>query len=233
MSWIHDQAKSIFLSAAEVAAPEERRKLVEDACGDNDDLRREVDELLRHQQGLGNFLETWATVGLDAKAVSPAPGETIRYFGDYVLMEEIARGGMGIVFKARQVSLNRVVALKMIAAGQLASPTAVQRFHTEAESAANLDHPNIVPIYEIGEHEAQHYFSMRLIEGGTLAQRLAEFGLRLAQDKTDAQSAGRGQSQNERRLSLKQQQDRFAHLMAVVSRAVHYAHQRGILHRDL
>lgn len=158
--------------------------------------------------------------------VPHAPQQTV--FGDYELLHEIARGGMGVVFKARQISLNRIVALKMILSGLHASSAEVQRFRREAEAAAHLEHPNIVPIYEVGSRDGQHYFSMRLIEGGSLAQRIEEFSLAApvvtGKVKEDSQSLD---------VQLKKRKVAMARLMATVARAVHHAHEHGVLHRDL
>jgi WD40 repeat protein len=135
-----------------------------------------------------------------------SPPFSKRGFGDYELLKEIGHGGMGIVYEARQSRPKRFVALKMIRAGQLASPDDVRRFRTEAEIAATLDHPNIVPIFEVGERDGQHYFTMKRIECGSLAKHLPRF---IHSPRASAR------------------------LVAKVARAVYHGHQRGILHRDL
>jgi len=130
----------------------------------------------------------------------------MRRFGQYELLAEIARGGQGVVYRARHRSLNRLVALKMLILGPWATETHLKRFKTEAEAAANLDHPQIVPIYEVGQVEGQHYFTMKLVEGPSLKQLVMDGSL-----------ASR----------------RAAELLAGAARAIHHAHERGILHRDL
>jgi serine/threonine-protein kinase len=136
----------------------------------------------------------------------PSPVEQLRLFGDFELLEEIARGGMGIVYRARQRSLNRIVALKMILAGQLASAEDVQRFRKEAEAAANLEHSNIVPIYEVGERSGHHYYAMAYIDGHSLATRLED-------GPVPPREAAR--------------------CVKVLAGAIAYAHRRGVIHRDL
>ncbi len=134
------------------------------------------------------------------------PGTIVRYFGDYELQKELGRGGMGVVYKARQISLNRPVALKMIKAGVLADEAELRRFQNEAEAVALLDHVGIVPVYDVGEHDGQKYFSMKLVEGGNLADQLPTYNA------------------NPRAAAT---------LLAETAEAVHHAHMRGILHRDL
>jgi len=129
-----------------------------------------------------------------------------RFFGDYELLNEIARGGMGVVFRARQVSLNRIVAVKMLKFGAFTRDEFVTRFQAEAKAAATLHHPNIVAIHDCGECSGEHFYSMEFIEGKNLAEWIA------------------GQPLDARRA---------AELILIVAAAVQHAHDRGILHRDL
>src|SRR6266536_2365734 len=138
--------------------------------------------------------------------VNLASSSMLMDFGDYELLEQIGRGGQGVVFRARQKSLNRKVELKVISLGQWASKAHLKRFRLEAEAAAHLEHPGIVPIHEVGERDGQCYFSMKFIEGGQL-------------DEVVKQTP----------MSIRQ----AVELITKVARIVHYAHEHGILHRDI
>jgi serine/threonine-protein kinase len=152
---------------------------------------------------------SWGSAG-EARAVPTVPAESrpidgVR-FGDCTLIEELGRGGMGVVYRARQGGLGRVVALKRLLLGDESPALDVARFRAEAESAAQLDHPHIVPVYLVGSHEGQPYFLMKYVEGTTLSRRLAEGPMPPAE---------------------------AAALLAPVCRAIHFAHQKNVWHRDL
>ncbi len=203
-----ERALAEYLHAVELGQPLDRAALIAahpDLADDLQSFFRNRDAIERAAAQLKNAAEAPTITGL-SEVNADSPGPTVRYFGDYELLEEIARGGMGVVYKARQVNLNRTVALKMILAGQLANDADVKRFYAEAEAAAKLDHPGIVPIFEIGQHEGQHYFSMAFVEGASLAKKVANGPL-------PAREA--------------------AQLVQKVAEAVQYAHEHDIIHRDL
>ena len=139
----------------------------------------------------------------NAAGLAPYVGQR---FGEYEILSQIAQGGMGVVYRARQLKLGRVVALKMILAGRLANAEDVGRFRAEAEAAARLQHPNIVAVHDVDQHEGQHYFTMDFIDGESLDRRIVAGPL-----------AGKS----------------AARYVRILARAVHYAHKNGILHRDL
>lgn len=146
------------------------------------------------------------TSGQAVETASPSPLVLPYRFADYELLEEVGRGGMGVVYRANQTSLNRTVALKMLLRGQWASNTDLARFRAEAEAAARLDHPHIIPVYEVGEHDGNAFFSMKYVAGETLAKRLQR-GPLLPREA--------------------------ARIMKCVARAIEFAHGKGVLHRDL
>ena len=210
-------------NSGDSGSEEIRRVIAERADGDSDEsliaahphLAPELEQELRKRRLIqaardqaakpGSFVDA-PTEGFDG-ADHPLPaGIQVKYFGDYQILDRIAEGGMGIVYKARQMTLNRTVALKMIRSGEFAEEEEKQRFYAEAEAAANLDHPNIVPIYEIGEHQGQYYFSMAYVEGSSLAELIRAHPL-------PGKNAAR--------------------YVKILAEAIEYAHKHGILHRDI
>ena len=179
------------------------------------------DEAEREEGGSARRGETINAFGLPAEASAKVgervpPSTVLMDFGDYELLEQIGRGGQGVVFRARQKSLNRTVALKIIGLGQWATKAHLKRFRLEAEAAARLEHPGIVPIHEVGERDGSCYFSMKFVEGGQLDE--------VAKSATADSSCGEREP-----MPIRQ----AAELIAKVARTVHYAHEHGILHRDI
>src|SRR5213079_2492514 len=160
----------------------------------------------RDNGGSAENVEANAAVAASHSKKAARAAEMLGELGDYELLEEVGRGGQGVVFRARQKSLNRIVALKVISLGQWASKAHLKRFRLEAEAAARLEHPGIVPIHEVGERDGSCYFSMKFVEGGQLDEvaRREPMPIRRATE-----------------------------LIANVARTVHYAHEHGILHRDI
>src|SRR5438034_7971944 len=173
---------------------------------------------------LESGLRLLASEDEDAPTVAPKQQRTtserlveiLGELGDYELLEEVGRGGQGVVFRARQKSLNRTVALKVISLGQWASKAHLKRFRLEAEAAARLEHPGIVPIHEVGERDGSCYFSMKFVEGGQLDE--------VARSATADSSCGERAP-----MPIRQ----AVELIVKVARTVHYAHEHGILHRDI
>lgn len=214
---------ALIAGAREIADPGERSAWLDAECGSDHALRRRMDELLLDDEPAGasrtiplSVRREVSAAACDEPTVAPDQDAQLsndstdwsqtRIFGEYELLEEIARGGMGVVFRARQHRLNRTVAIKMILAGELASEVEIQRFYAEAESAAQLDHPGIVPIFDVGHREGQHFFSMAFIEGESLADRIV------------------GGPMPPREAAI---------LVKKVCDAIQYAHDQGVIHRDL
>lgn len=206
-----DSQLAELLDELSVAAVEGDTARFETALRDHPHLESDIRELW------GALMVTSAVASMStteiyepaSTATPPGPAQelTLPYrLGDYELTEEVGRGGMGIVYRAHQRSLGRSVAVKLILRGALASDEDQKRFRAEAESVARLEHQQVVPIYEVGEHHGQLYFSMPFIEGETLAQRLAKGPL------ADREAA---------------------RIVRDVAGAIDYAHQRGVIHRDL
>ncbi len=201
------RAKELFLDALDLTGAE-RARFLEQVRAEDASLFQRVERLLAAHGRSDEEVPRLFDAVQDAVCQRPAPivDRAGTALGDYELLDEIASGASGVVYRARQISLDRIVAVKVLRSGRLAGSAEVKRFRAEAEAVARLDDPQIVPIYDVGESEAGPFFSMKWIEGGSLDDASSRF--------VDRPRAA-------------------AELIAQVARAVHHAHQRGILHRDL
>jgi serine/threonine protein kinase len=214
-----NRIEQLFFSLAEIDSEAERRRFLDEVC-ESLSLRNQVERLMLANGKAAEFLENRPLFSLDeihdenASLALELDGifNSVHdlnlpcRFGDYDLLEKIAHGGMGVVFKARQRSLNRIVALKMISAGEFAGPQEIERFYVEAEAAARLDHAGIVPVYDVGFHQGRHYYSMAFVDGKSLAERIHDGPLPPRQ---------------------------AAMVVQQLATATQVAHDQGIIHRDL
>jgi WD40 repeat protein len=201
-----DEAVLCYLRGLELGAPDRQRALT--------DYPHAAADLVAFFEDLDQVDNGLAAV----RALATAVDERLASFGDYVVGDQIGWGGNGVVYKAWQVSLQRPLAIKVLRDRHRIEAEEAQRILTEAQEQANLDHPHIVPIYDVGSHDGLPYYSMKLMEGGNLATRQSDFQLPAGE---------RGKSLCRGRQAM------IARLLATVAEAVHHAHQRGLLHRDL
>ncbi len=200
------QIEVLFHRAAE-CAPELRTALLDQACGDDAELRREVEALLSSDRNQGASVQAAVLKGLEDVGF-PLTGESISH---YRILDGLGGGGMGLLYRAEDVKLGRLVALKFLPEESVKDPAALGRFEREARSASSLEHPNICPIYEFGEHEGQPFLVMQLLEGQTLRELIAAAG------------AGKPPLELNKLLDLAIQ----------IVDGLDAAHQKGIIHRDI
>ncbi len=244
--------------AASALAPGDVETYLDRSCAGDSELRGEVASLLAHDaEGAASPGGTArlgpvqaALASMDSGAEGPrdmpwtvaqrVPEAIGRRFGDFEIVREIGRGGMGVVFEARQESLGRRVALKLLPPALGASPAAAARFEREARAAARLAHPNIVPVHAIGEAEGYHFFAMEYIDGEPLSRVLDDLRHGISGKLAEPVSAGPGERSPAGPTAArgappasKRRFDSIARLAAEVADALHHAHEHGVIHRDI
>lgn len=212
------QIEELFHRAAE-CGPEERILLLDEACSNDPELRQEVESLLCCDQSAGNYVQAAVRAEIDTVGF-PLAGEIISH---YRILSGVGGGGMGLVYRAEDIKLGRQVALKFLPEESANDPASLARFEREARAASALEHPNICPIYEFGEHKGQPFLVMQLLEGLTLRELLESGKLETSESHSSARSPGR------QALAL----DQVLGLAIQIANGLDAAHQKGIIHRDI